>query len=356
MRILFVTNTPLGLPSQASIQYYSTTLARLGYSVGIIGRQGGNTDVFHAAGVHTFEIANWSRNLTVLRNIANEFSPHVVHVNIHIGCGLYPIAMRTGAATKFVLDIRSPLLRTGVLRRLVQLKNYFEVLPYDAICAHGIESAWTVVGKRRNIHWLPPGMSIEEIAWQPHHSSAEIIRSIYVGSVNRPRQVSKMIEAVVQANQSMKIGLDIYGYGDELQAIEHQIIEAGLGERMQVKSLIPRHELFQRLSDYDLGLSYVPKRLYDAAPPLKTAEYLAAGLAVVATDTVGNRMFIRDGENGILAGETPTEFSNGLLRLASDAMLRTHVARHARPSVESFDWTAIVETHLLPLYERLVCR
>jgi len=354
MKTLFITNTSLGLPELATINYFPISLAQLGVEVGIIGRTGGSDITYRTAGVRAFEIGHVQTRLYTIRKIAREFRPDVVHVFIHAGCGLYPLIMRTIPRARFVLDIRSPLLRTGVLRHLVQLKNRVEIMTYDAIGAHSIESAWTVVGKNTHIHWLPPGVALAEIPWQPVRTSTDPLRAVYVGSLQRSRKIPEMIDAVIQVNQQTEIRLDVFGYGSDIETIRAQIKGANMENKIQIKGLIPRHELYRRLSTYDLGIGYVPKQLYDAGPPLKTAEYLAAGLAVVATDTVGNRMFIEDGKNGILTGETADEFATGILRIASDLSLRCSIANLARPSVESFDWMAIVRNHLMPLYMDLL--
>ena len=354
MRTLFITNTPLGLPEQATMQYFPTVLAQLGFEIGVVGRTGGNTADFRRAGVQVFEFSHVQTSLYALRKIAQEFRPNLIHVFIHAGCGLYPLVMRTRPGMKFVLDIRSPLLRTGLLRRVVQLKNKAEVLAYDAIGAHSIESAWTVVGKQRYIHWLPPGVALQDILWSAARPSPNPLRAVYIGSLHRSRNSLAMVDAIIQANQQVRVELDIFGQGEDVESIRQRIKNVHLEDRIRVRGLIPRHELYNRLRTYDLGLSYVPKRLYDGAPPLKAAEYLAAGLAVIATNTIGNRMFIENGKNGILTDDTPAKFAEGIIRISSDSLLRRRVAAHARPSIEPFDWKAIVQNNLIPLYKHLL--
>jgi glycosyltransferase involved in cell wall biosynthesis len=110
--------------------------------------------------------------------------------------------------------------------------------------------------------------------------------------------------------------LDIYGDGDGKQGIMRAIDERRVAQGIGVHRPIPQPELFKRLSGYDVGLAYVPRRPYGAALPLKTLEYLACGLPVVAANTVGNRMAVQSGVNGLLVDEDTYSFAKGICELA----------------------------------------
>jgi len=67
--------------------------------------------------------------------------------------------------------------------------------------------------------------------------------------------------------------------------------------------------------------------------PTKYFEYLASGLPTVASPTAELRRFIRDGENGFLAGSRE-EFIDKMMLLAEDACLREKMGRSARELAE----------------------
>lgn len=100
-------------------------------------------------------------------------------------------------------------------------------------------------------------------------------------------------------------------------------------------------------------LAYVPRRPYDAALPLKTLEYLACGLPVVATNTVGTRMVVQSGVNGLLVDEDRHSFAKGICELAKVPWFPT-ASENARHSVESDDRVTIVSQRLIPLYQGLL--
>lgn len=84
----------------------------------------------------------------------------------------------------------------------------------------------------------------------------------------------------------------------------------------------------------------------------KLLAYFAAGLPVVASDVNANRLYLRDGENGFLAG-TLAQWEERLSKLIEDPELRRSVGAKARASVErDYSLEAAVPRYLA-LFERL---
>ncbi|QZA77158.1 glycosyltransferase [Deefgea tanakiae] len=69
--------------------------------------------------------------------------------------------------------------------------------------------------------------------------------------------------------------------------------------------------------------------------PVAVIEAMAAGLPVVATNVVGNRDLVKNGENGYLA-QTPDEFVGHLKALIADADLRSSLGRQAQAFARDF--------------------
>ena len=364
MKILFITNTPLGESSLPAMYYPLVILSAMGHSITIIGRPSGDSQPLIERGVSAIEAKAGASWFKIIRNVARDFQPDIVHVFIHAGCGLYPLLIKSVAKAKFVLDIRSPLLRHGLLRTLIRLKNRLEIWDYDEIFTVGHSLTWTVLNKRhfmyqgRTLHWLPSGVDLEAIPKARKHPEKTVTQSplqlVYIGHLSHKRKIPQMVDAVIRVAQSYPVHLDIYGSGDDKPQIKNQIQQNNGSHFIRCLDVIPRNELFDRLVNYDIGLSYIPNDLYSTGPPLKTIEYLANNLPVVATNTEGNAIFIKDGENGLLVDEDTQSFSDGILRLAQSPELREKMIRNARSSVEAYDWTHIVKKHLLPVYEQLV--
>jgi glycosyltransferase involved in cell wall biosynthesis len=357
MRILFIRHTPLGMPGAMDAHALPATLSGLGYPVSIVARQGGDASILEKADVNVIEIDGLKNWIPGMRAAVREVSPHIIHVFIHAGCGLYPFLLAPVSNAKFVLDIRSPLLSSGLRRFLTRLKNRVEPIGYDRITAHSIASAWTVVGHRSGIEYVPPGVNIDAFPLRSRSMQlvTEPVRAIYIGSLAKSRQFPEFMLALTKVMQDSPMILDIYGDGSDRKTVEDIIRQAKLTSKIRLFGIIPREILFSRMVEYDIGVAYVPRgTVYDPAPPLKTVEYLAAGLATIGTDTPGNALIIRHKENGILVGGTPDDFARSLVNLAQDPDLLQHLALAARSSVISFDWRSIVQEKLIPIYESLL--
>lgn len=355
MKILFVRNGSLGRPGAAATYYLPILLARLGHDVILVARSGGTSSEMEDAGIKVIQVENGSNWLFSLRHIAAEERPDIIHVFIHAGCGIYPFIMRSESRPKFVLDIRSPLLRGGLMRKIVQFKNQFEIYGYDAVTAHSIESAHTVIGHRHEIFWVPPGVDFSLLSMgDPHRKrSNEEVKLVYIGSLDHKRGILDLISAVLITGEYFPLVLDIYGAGDTESDIRELICNRKSMADIRLLGQLPRQELLKRLPSYDIGLAYVPHALFDAAPPLKTLEFLACGLPVVATNTFGNRMFVESGVNGLLVDDDSVSYAQGIVDIVNAEWLGA-ARTNSRHSVESFDWRNIVLKRLLPLYQGLL--
>ncbi len=351
MKVLFVRRAVLG--EAGAGHYLPTILGQLGHSVATIAVAGTRRSAWADSAVRIIEVGGSESWLGALREAARALQPDIVHVFFHRGCGLCPLMMRTTPRARFVLDIRSPLLRTGLMGWLNRLKNRLEITGYDAVSTHGVESGRTVIGNGTHMVWVPPGVDLSAVpARRRRREGTPERRLVYVGSLDRKRRIEEMVKAVSLAAEDVPLSLDIYGYNDSRGRIMRLVEERGLSRMIRFHGVVPHAELFGHLAEYDLGLAYVPRRLYDTGLPLKTLEYLACGLPVVATDTIGNRMVIQPHVNGLLVGEDARAFADGIRELATAPWLST-ASESARQAVECYDWTSIVSQRLLPLYQEL---
>ncbi len=356
MKIFFVQKRRVGDPGAPALEYVPRVLAESGHDVLVMGLGHGPPRASEFKGIEVIGVGPRDSWIRQLRLVASQFRPDVYHVHIHHGCGLYPFILpRAPRRPIFILDIRSPLLSTGLQRRLRQWKNLIETSGYDAVCAHGIESGRTVIGPWREIHWVPSGVDISLVPdWDREPEGLHSpIRLVYTGSSSPKRGLPKMLEGVAIAAKGMSILLDMFVYDETSDEIEKLTEDLGLSELVRVWYKVPREELLPRLQGYDVGLAYVPRVPYDPAPPIKTQEYLACGLAVVATDTVGNRLFVKEGVTGLLVPEDPRAYAQGILDIPRRISF-PQARRMARRSMESFDWRKVVQERLLPLYHRLI--
>jgi glycosyltransferase involved in cell wall biosynthesis len=358
MNILFVQRAQLGRHGMADAFYYQIKLAELGHSVMVMAAAGGDASAHIAAGIRVLEVERGRAWLGSLRKAARDFQPDIVHVFIHAGCGLYPLVMKRGrkSGTKFVLDIRSPLLRKGMLRKLVQFKNRLEVLPYHAIFTHSIASGRSVIGDSRGMILTPPGVDFSILPALAERGDRVLrggLKLVYVGSMDVKRKLHNMVQAVMMARQTIELSLDLYGDGNAMPGLMQLVKGLGAESYIHFKGRIERARLFECIPEYHAGLSYIPGDLYDAAPALKTLEYLACGIPVLATSTSGNRLFIEEGRNGVLVGEEAPAFAEGIKTLVNSGVL-DRAATALRDSIAGYDWNHIASEIILPEYRKLL--
>jgi glycosyltransferase involved in cell wall biosynthesis len=178
----------------------------------------------------------------------------------------------------------------------------------------------------------------------------------YVGSVNGTRELKSLVDATINANQQhSQIKSVVVGGGNEEQYLKEYAKRSGNQDTVHIAGEKPFSEIPDYIRAFDVGVSYIPdKRPYRIQPPIKTVEYLASGLPVLATDTPGNQRFIEHESNGILVPHKIADYSREMVRLSNDGDLRKRIASSARQSVRDYNYWNIVDNDLIPLYQRII--
>ncbi|MBU1003171.1 MAG: glycosyltransferase [Proteobacteria bacterium] len=353
---MFVHKSPLGAFGRADMHLCSSCLSRMGHEVYFVAKSGGESDELKADGVRVLTVSDSKSWVKEICRLVYELKPDIAHVFLYSGAGLVSFfARKYSPTTRFVLDVRSPLLRTGLWRMLHRVKNVFEPRFFDGVAAHGIESGWTQLGKRDDLVLLPPGVDSSLVtAERPVQKAADdVVKMIYIGSLSRLRSLRVMLESIVQAHCRSLFEVDIYGDGDDKSFLERYISESSCRDSVHFKGVVDRRTLFQLMPAYDVGLAYIPSGMYEFAPALKSMEYLACGVPVLATDTCGNRMFIENGVNGELSKGDVESFAAAIVRICNQEKLNGYKDNVAQ-SVDEYDWMRIIKDRLLPFYDGLI--
>ncbi len=360
MRVLYVSAFGGAGMGRAAQRYYPLEVARRGVEVAMVGESIAEE---LSGKVATFAMgARWQhlrRRLVALRQVVRSVRPDIVHVFRHIDCELYPLVCGAGTRATWLVDARTPILATGLSRLPSLLSGRACGVVYGACAAHAETVGRTLFG-RRDVKVLPPGYDVQMFV--PALPGTErldksLLRLVYTGSLEARRRIVGALSALVTAATNQPAGarhrfaIDIYGEGADDAAIKALADRAP--EVIRHAGFIPQGELAARLSDYDVGLSLILNPVYREAPPLKTIEYLASGLPVIASDTPGNRLYIEHGVNGWLIDSRPESLAALVLRLCQEGVPEVMKAR-ATQSVRGQDWGALVDDRLLPLYQSLV--
>lgn len=127
---------------------------------------------------------------------------------------------------------------------------------------------------------LPMGVDFSRIdAEPPREVSAKEKRFIYVGAVDRLRQLDLIVAAISEVKGDFV--LDLYT-PSENELVEQIQSRAAADPRIRVYPPKPRAELLRLMRNYDVGIGLLPESpLYVVSSPTKVLEYYAAGIPAI---------------------------------------------------------------------------
>ena len=180
------------------------------------------------------------------------------------------------------------------------------------------------------IHTVPNGVSVRRIQPQPEDPDRVVVT--FVGTLKPWHGVADLITAAALARQSWS--LRIIGDGPEMDSLRAQ---AGrLGVEADFRGAVAPQDIPIHLAGSAIGVAPYPdlgggEQQYFS--PMKVLEYLAAGLAVVASDVGQIPQLLEDGSgrHGVLvAPSDPTALAAALDDLATCPGRRVRMGRSGR--------------------------
>ena len=194
------------------------------------------------------------------------------------------------------------------------------------------------------VHTVPNGVSVRRIQPQPEDPDRVVVT--FVGTLKPWHGVADLITAAALARQSWS--LRIIGDGPEMDSLRAQ---AGrLGVEADFRGAVAPQDIPIHLAGSAIGVAPYPdlgggEQQYFS--PMKVLEYLAAGLAVVASDVGQIPQLLEDGSgrHGVLvAPSDPTALAAALDDLAACPDRRARMGRSGRLLAEErHSWRRAVD-------------
>ena len=194
------------------------------------------------------------------------------------------------------------------------------------------------------IHTVPNGVSVRRIQPQPEDPDRVVVT--FVGTLKPWHGVADLITAAALARQSWS--LRIIGDGPEMDSLRSQ---AGrLGVEVDFRGAVAPQDIPAHVAGSAIGVAPYPdlgggEQQYFS--PMKVLEYLAAGLAVVASDVGQIPQLLEDGSgrHGVLvAPSDPTALAAALDDLATCPGRRVRMGRSGRLLAEQrHSWRRTVD-------------
>lgn len=362
LKIAFITGSPFGtIGTSASYNFVSEISKH--HQVMVLSPQTQLNEqplVFQNSTLRLEDIYDTSHERQVFKawHFLNDFKPDIVHLFNHRQAYRFPFFLRHLLPNaKWVLDIRSPLL--GKKRRRLKIKRQNMPLTFfiDAICTHSHASVRTHLPF--SIHKIvetPPGVDLK--LFHPSIPATHKVTCrnfVFVGSLSPIRNLEFLIEnfAALAKKSDEHIHLDIIGGGPAEKKLCTMVESIGCGKIIRLVGVKNQNELLNELSSYDAGIAYVPNGPHETAPSLKSIEFAASGIPIFASDTLGHRAYAKRGFEFIFFKNKPASFKQVLSMAVQESVAVDSIHKNLQ-TVADYDWAAIVQKKLLPLYDRLI--
>jgi glycosyltransferase involved in cell wall biosynthesis len=230
----------------------------------------------------------------------------------------------------------SRLCPRGEFVHVARLGGYYD-LKYYRGCDHLVGNTRDIVANMiaqgwpaDRAHYLPNFVDAAPAGPVPREklgTPADVPLALALGRLHENKAFDVLLAAVALVP---RLHLWLAGTGDLAVALERQARDLGIADR--VRFLGWREDVAALLAAADMVV--VPSR----REPLGNVviEAWAAGRPVVAAASVGPRVLIADGDNGLLVPvDDPSALAAALARLADDGMLRDHLAAGGRTAYEA---------------------
>jgi glycosyltransferase involved in cell wall biosynthesis len=168
----------------------------------------------------------------------------------------------------------------------------------------------------------------------------------FAGRLTAQKSLRVALDAIATVDA---VTLSIAGEGDQQPALERDVAELGLTERVQFLGALPRERVVELFAAADASILSSTWENF----PHTVVEALAVGTPVIATATGGVGEVVQDGENGLLVplGDSRA-LGEAVRRYFGDEDLRRRLREQAAPSVEQYSQERIF-TELEQTLERV---
>ncbi len=181
----------------------------------------------------------------------------------------------------------------------------------------------------------------------------EIMRMVIVGGVIPNKGQMQAIQAISMLPEEIrnKVSLDIIGWSSKqyFDILKEEV--ARLGLENQVKILGAKSDVYDRLQNYHVGLMCSKAEGFGRV----TAEYMHAGLGVIASNCGANPELIQDGRSGLLYEKNDTgSLSQKIADYFQNRLLLRTCAKNGQRFAKEYFTQELNASNIFELYKKIV--
>ncbi len=158
----------------------------------------------------------------------------------------------------------------------------------------------------------------------------------YGGNLGVAQDVDNIVRLAASLVDRPEIYFLLVGFGSEVPRLQQSIRDKGL-HNLRIFPPVEQHRYLSMLSEFDIGLITLDRRLSTHNIPGKLLGYMYWGMPILASVNPGNDLFelLNGNQAGVcLANGGDQMLSAAALRLAEDPKLRIEMGRNARSLLE----------------------
>ncbi|WP_026559746.1 glycosyltransferase family 4 protein [Bacillus sp. J37] len=183
---------------------------------------------------------------------------------------------------------------------------------------------------------------------------------LYLGGITAIRGIEELIEGFSHVSKHKPEAKLLFVGSFESTSFEENIHEKismlGIKDKVEFKGKVPYQEIEKYLSEATIGIiPYLPVPNHLVCLPNKLFEYMAAGVAVIASDFPHYRKVVESSNSGLLVNpERPQSISKAMLTLLENESLAKEMGENGEVAFSNtYNWGS-EEEKLFSFYEKLL--
>lgn len=299
-----------------------------------------------------------------VRNSILDLNPDIVQVNPYEFTGV--ITLGLPKRIRFIFEVNQ--INLGVRNDFIgRIKERLVLVGwrlnarflFDRACFHHEKSAQKILG--RDWHrWgtvVPVGVSSSFLNTNlPTNKSNGITRFIYIGAITTFRNLERLLEAaqlLLATNDEFQ--LHLVGPDRSDRFYQGLVERMEIGSVVSIKEPVPYQDIPELLSNYDVGLAYVPERpTWHFQPTIKVLEYRAIGLPILSSDVASHRDVVEHGVNGLFFEDSVESLVAGMGKFVNDHTFLGRCKDNAQAMRRGLIWDEVAEMFERKVYDQQV--